>query len=184
MGRCILSPQRAAAQGEARRRLSAALPPPCHSLHMQTSALAAGLPATRGCLPPGVHVQPISGGPLCAHKAPANLHVPGRPPQLGKRRRASITRWWSSWRNLLLKEIFFFPLNREIRAGWATPKRIYNLNPREFVGIAVEHGATLVASFNGSEMDYPHRLWRLHGERSSSLQLSSGHPSTRALLRW
>lgn len=56
-GRCTSSPQRAAAQGEARRRLSAALPPPCHSLHMQRSALAAGLPATRSCLPPGVWVH-------------------------------------------------------------------------------------------------------------------------------
>lgn len=75
------------------------------------------------------------------------------------------------------------PLNREIRDGWATPNRIYNLNLREFVGIAVEHGATLVPSFYGSEIDYQHCLWRLHGERSSSLQLSAGRPSTGALLR-
>lgn len=70
-----------------------------------------------------------------------------------------------------------------MRDGWATPKRFYNLNPRALVGLAVEHGERLVPSFYGSEMDYPRGLWTLHGERSSSLQLSSGHPSTGALRR-
>lgn len=183
MGRPVSSPQGGAAWGEARRRLSAALPPRCHCLCLQRSALAAGLLTPRGCLPPRVHVQPFSGGPLCPHEAPTNLCVLGRFPQLGKGRRMCAAWWWSSWRNLLLKEIFFSPLNGEIRDGWGTPKRIYNLHPRAHVGLAVEHGARLVPSFYGSEMDYPHCLWTLHGERSSCLQLSSGHLSIRALLR-
>jgi len=178
VGGCPSSPRGAAARGEdaggflqlsvplAAARARGALPWP---LACQPQELV-----TRGDFVPSPFQVELSAPATCP-PTPVSRGGPPRP--------AHAARWRSSRRNPLLKETLFFPLSEEIRGGWAAPKRIYKLNFGEFVGIAVAHRATLAPSFYGSEMDSPHRVWRLRGERSSSLQLSSGRPSPRALLR-
>lgn len=56
------------------------------------------------------------------------------------------------------KQMFFFPLNRRIGDGWATPEIIYNLNPRAFVGVA-SPSSLLLWQPDGLSVSLVETLW-------------------------